>query len=112
MVRLTSRFLVDLLLRQTQAEGGFAAVLAAGDDRVGNILVQCSDRGEAGPLLERRFAPSGHYIWEAVGPSDSSDGTARTEYLTRRRAVDPDLWIVELDIADAPRLVAEWAELA
>lgn len=112
MARLTSRFLVDLLLRKTQTEGGFAAVLAAGDDRVGNILVQCSDRGEAGPLLERRFAPSGQYIWEGVGPSDSGDGEARAQYRDRRRAVDPDLWIVELDIADAPRLVAEWAEIA
>ena len=37
---------------------------------------------------------------------------ARTAYLDRRKNADPDLWIVELDIADAPRLVAEWAELA
>jgi len=111
MTRLKSRFLVDLLLRRTEAAGGFATVLAKGDDTSGTILVQCSDRGEPGPLLERRFSADGTYIWEAVGPNDTSDGESSTNYRDRRRSADPDLWIVELDIADAPRFVAEWSAL-
>ncbi|MDR6833316.1 MULTISPECIES: DUF1491 family protein [unclassified Sphingopyxis] len=111
MTRLASRFLVDLLLRRTEAAGGFATVLAKGDEHSGIILVQCTERGASGPLLERRFSASGHYIWEAVGPGDPKDGESRANYQDRRRAADPDLWIVELDIADAPRLVAEWAAL-
>ncbi len=111
MTRLKSRFLVDLLLRRTEAAGGFATVLAKGDDTSGIILVQCSERGEAGPLLERRFSVDGHYIWEAVGPTDAKDGESRANYQERRRKADPDLWLVELDIADAPQLVAEWAAL-
>lgn len=112
MTRLTSRFLVDLLLRRTEATGGFAVVLAAGDDRAGTILVQCCERGTPGPLLERRFGAAGAYIWEAVGPGDPADSEARASYVDRRRKADPDLWLVELDIADAPRLVAEWGLLA
>ncbi|MBE1528304.1 hypothetical protein GGC65_002760 [Sphingopyxis sp. OAS728] len=111
MARLKSRFLVDLLLRRTEAAGGFATVLAKGDDTSGIILVQCSERGEAGPLLERRFSMDGHYIWEAVGPTDAKDSESRTNYQERRRKADPDLWLIELDIADAPQLVAEWAAL-
>ncbi len=111
MTRLTSRFLVDLLLRRTESVGGFATVLAKGDEQSGIILVQCTERGEAGPLLERRFSPSGHYIWEAVGPDDPKDGESRASYQQRRKQADPDLWLIELDIADAPRLVAEWAAL-
>ena len=111
MTRLKSRFLVDLLLRRTEAAGGFATILAKGDDISGIILVQCNDRGEAGPLLERRFGLGGHYIWEDVGPTDANDGESRKNYQDRRRMADPDLWIVELDIADAPRLVADWAAL-
>lgn len=112
MARLTSRFLVDLLLRRTEAAGGFAAVLASGDDHAGAILVQCSDRGAAGPLLERRFSLGGTYVWEAVGPPADEGAEARGDYIDRRRKADPDLWIVELDIADAARLVAEWGLLA
>lgn len=111
MTRLTSRFLVDLLLRRTESAGGFATILVKGDEHSGIILVQCAERGQPGPLLERRFSPSGDYIWEAVGPADPKDGESRANYQNRRQMADPDLWIVELDIADAPRLVAEWAAL-
>ena len=110
-MRLKSRFLIDLLIRRAEAAGGFATVLAKGDDDSGVILVQCSERGAPGPLLERRFGPTGHYIWEAVGPDDPKDGESRANYQERRQRADLDLWIVELDIADAPRLVAEWAAL-
>ena len=111
MTRLKSRFLVDLLLRRTESAGGFAAILAKGDETSGTILVQCSDRGEPGPLLERRFSAGGTYIWEAVGPTDPKDGESRANYQERRRKADPDIWLIELDIADAPRLVAEWGAL-
>lgn len=111
MTRLKSRFLVDLLLRRTEAAGGFATVLAKGDETSGIILVQCTRRGEPGPLLERRFSAEGSYIWEAVGPTDPKDGESRANYQDRRRKADPDLWLIELDIADAPQLVAEWAAL-
>jgi hypothetical protein len=111
VARLKSRFLVDLLLRRTEAAGGFATILAKGDETSGIILVQCTDRGEPGPLLERRFSAGGHYIWEAVGPDDPNDGESRANYQDRRRQADPDMWLIELDIADAPQLVAEWAAL-
>lgn len=110
-MRLKSRFLVDLLLRRTEAAGGFATVLAKGDETSGIILVQCSDRGQSGPLLERRFSTDGNYIWEAVGPTDPNDSESRANYHDRRRKADPDMWLIELDIADAPQLVAEWAAL-
>lgn len=109
-MRLKSRFLVDLLIRRAETAGGFATVLAKGDESSGIILVQCADRGTPGPLLERRFAANGAYVWEAVGPT-GEDGESYENYRERRRKADPDLWIVELDIADAPRLVAEWAAL-
>jgi len=112
MTRLTSRFLIDLLLRRTEAAGGFAAIIASGDAQSGVILIQCRERGDAGPLLERRFSMTGTYVWEDVGASAGGDEMARAAYLERRKKADPDLWIVELDIANAPQLVAEWAQLA
>jgi hypothetical protein len=86
-------------------------VLAKGDENSGVVLIQCTERGRPGPLLERRFSLQGDYIWEAVGPTDPDDGEARANYQDRRRKADPDMWLIELDIADAPQLVAEWAAL-
>jgi hypothetical protein len=76
-------------------------VLARGDDHGGALLVQCRDRHVEGLLLERDFDGR----WQAVGPADISVTDAREEYLVRRRRVDPDLWIIELDIPDAPQFV-------
>ncbi len=112
MTRLTSRFLIDLLMRRTEAAVGFGAILASGDAQSGVILIQCRERGLAGALLERRFSMAGGYVWEDVGTAAGDGEATRTAYLDRRKKADPDLWIVELDIANAPRLVAEWAELA
>src|SRR3546814_19405121 len=60
MTRLKSRFLVDLLLRRTEAAGGFATIVAKGDETSGIILVHCSQRGKPRPLPERRFRLRGH----------------------------------------------------
>src|SRR3546814_5019219 len=83
----------------------FATIVAKGDETSGIILVQCSDRGKPGPLLERRFGLDGNYIWEEAGPADAKDGESRANYQERRRKADPHLWLVELDIADPQRLV-------
>ncbi|WP_033074369.1 DUF1491 family protein [Sphingopyxis sp. MWB1] len=112
MTRLTSRFLVDLLRRRAEAAGGFATILTIGDEHAGSILVQCCERGVIGPLFERRFAMSGQYQWEIVGPPPEAGEKAHSEYRARRKNSDPDIWIIELDIADAPRFVAEWGDLA
>jgi hypothetical protein len=111
MARLTSRFLVDLLVRTTQSAGGFATILAMGDEQSGTILIQCRDRNGPGSVLERRFSLDGTPSWEEIRPTAANGGAVADDYFARRRKSDPDLWIVELDIADAPRLVADWAQL-
>ncbi|HWV11973.1 MAG TPA: DUF1491 family protein, partial [Sphingobium sp.] len=38
----------------------------------------------------------------------AEEGTdSLNQYLARRRRSDPDLWVIELDIADAERFAAE-----
>ncbi|MDX2209348.1 MAG: DUF1491 family protein [Sphingopyxis sp.] len=103
MTRLPARLLVDLLLRSAVAGGGFATVLARGDDHGGAVLIQCRDRGAEGPLLERLFDG----LWQPVGPESAAGPAERDAYIARRRRADPDLWLIELDIPDAPQFVAE-----
>jgi hypothetical protein len=107
VARLTSRMLIDSLIRAAQGAGGHATVLARGDDSAGAILVECADRGQAGPLLERILDRDGGYAWARCGPQDIENKEERAAYIARRRARDPDLWLVELDIAQAERFAAE-----
>jgi len=105
--RLTSRLTVDALRRRVQAAGGFATVLARGDDMAGAILMLCTNRGEVQALLERTIDRDGHYCWTRCGPQDVESDSERDSYIGRRRSRDPDLWLIELDIADAERFAAE-----
>lgn len=108
MARFTSRFLVDLLMRRTQAEGGFAMIVHKGDEHGGGILLQCRDRGCAGALIERRWSMDGEMVWHRVGPASEASEDEQKLYLDKRITSDPDLWIVELDIANAAQLVVIW----
>jgi hypothetical protein len=105
--RLTSRMTIDALFRRVQAAGGFATVLARGDDTAGAILLVCSERGMTRALLQRTVDLDGRYRWTPCGPQDVESQTDRDFYIARRRAQDPDLWLIELDVADAERFAAE-----
>jgi hypothetical protein len=103
--RLASGVLVNALVRRVGQAGGFATVLAKGDVTAGAILIVALDRGEHPRLYERGIGSSRDSELIAVGPSE--DATAVADYWTKRRRNDPDLWVVELDIAQAERFAAE-----
>lgn len=100
--RLPSGILVSVLLRRVNAAGGFGAVMAKGDAQGGAILVIAIDKGAPSRLLERGIGPDGRTaLIDSTPPEDLDD------YWRRRRARDPDLWVVEVDIAAAERFAAE-----
>lgn len=105
--RLSSAMLVGALIRRVQAEGGYATVLAKGEAGGGAIILACAEKGRVSGLFERILDVGGSYIWAPCGPRDSTDPDEMSQYLERRRSRDPDIWIVELDIADAERFAAE-----
>ena len=101
--RPAAGLIVSALIRRVEAAGGSAMVLAKGDATAGALLVQLADRGVVGALLERMPGIEG-YNWNEVGPREGRD-----DYLARRRRADPDLWVVELDCAEARAIVEETA---
>jgi hypothetical protein len=103
--RLASGALVNALVRRANAQGGFATVMAKGDSTAGAILIIAQDRGENARAWERGVGASGTTELIAVGPE--GDARAVTDYWMKRRHSDPDLWVVELDIAQAERFAAE-----
>lgn len=77
-------------------------VLAKGDPTGGMIIAVVADPGGPERLLERGLGPDG-----LPGIIDSTPGDDLAGYWMRRRARDPDLWVVELIVPAAERLVAE-----
>jgi hypothetical protein len=101
--RVASSVLVSALIRKAEAEGGFAAVLAKGDETAGSILLILTERGVDPRILERLLQPEGRYVW---GRS-TGDAAEVPELIARRRRFDPDLWVLELDVPSAERFAAE-----
>ena len=104
-MRLPAHVEVSSLVRRAQASGGFAAVLHKGERESGTILISLTDRGGPASLLERLPRVDGRRAWCLARAEDPQDRQAYAAYLARRVQQDPDVWVVELDIADAERLI-------
>lgn len=104
--RITSSILVSALLRRAEAEGGFGTVISKGDATAGSVAVILLEKGGNPRLFERRLEPDGRYGWHDSAPVGEG-AAAMQALLERRRRFDPDLWIIELDIASAERFAAE-----
>lgn len=100
--RLPTQVLVSAMLRRVNDAGGFGAVLAKGDPQAGAVLVVALERDGSARLWERGIGRDGH-----PGLIDSTPADDLVGYWRRRRQRDPDLWVIELDIADAQRFAAE-----
>jgi hypothetical protein len=100
--RLSSGVVVSALLRRVNDAGGLGVVRARGDAQAGGIVVVIGER-----VVERGLGPDGDTALIETGPHDPADASGIEEYWRRRRARDPDLWVIELDIADAERFAAE-----
>ena len=95
------------LVRRAEAEGGFPTILHKGDPESGSVLLFVGSRGRYVACLERVLGLDGHYAWRRAGPADSAESKEVAAFLAKRRQFDPDLWAVELDIAEPERFIAE-----
>jgi len=105
--RLDTQLLVSALLRRVDAAGGFGAVLHNGDRSSGVVLVQLLERGRFQALLERMSTLDGRLELVRCGPPVDSQPIEITDYIERRKRADPDLWLIELDVAEGERFAAE-----
>ncbi len=103
--RLPARLEVAGLIRLAQNGGGFAAVLKSGEEGGGTILLVLTENGTNTRLYERMPQLDGSRRWHCTRQQTGHNSQEMTEYLARRGSQDDDLWIVELDIANAERLI-------
>lgn len=103
--RLPARLEVSGLIRATEANGGFGTVLHKGEPDAGTILVVIEDKQQLISLYERMPQVDGRRMWSRVKVQDTENKSEFSDYLDRRKRQDSDVWIVELIVADAERLI-------
>lgn len=102
--RLTSQFRVSALQKLAEADGGFATLLHKGDPTSGAILLVGQIKGRNPVLFERYPALDGSLIWHAITLPLGGVEEEITKYWKSRTSRDPDLWVLELDVASKERL--------
>lgn len=106
--RLPAHVEVAALIRAAEAAGGFATVLAKGERDAGSILVLTMERGGNARLWERMPRLDGQRVFEVSREQTSENKEDFEEYLSRRTARDSDVWLIELDVPNAERFVADF----
>ena len=109
--RLPAHLEVSAILRLAESQGGFAIILAKGERDAGTILLVTMYRGAGSTLYERMPALDGSRTFVASRAENPENPQDFSEYLARRRRQDADIWLIEVDIADPERFVAQIAAL-
>ena len=105
--RVTTSIYVNALVRRVNAAGGMAMVLAKGDETAGALLLITLENGVNTGLWERAWTSAGAYRWTQVSSQVIENEEEISNLCARRRAADPDLWILELNIADAAQFAVD-----
>jgi hypothetical protein len=95
------------LLRRAEADGGFGTILKRGDPDRGSLILHITGRGVHAGFLERALTHGGTYCWQAVGPATGAEPAALADWSQKRVRFDEDLWLIELDVPDPERFIAE-----
>ncbi len=104
--RLPTHVEVGGLIRAVEAAGGFAMVLQKGERDAGALAIVMSHRGTPARLWERMPQMDGSRKFVLSRTQEVEKPREFQEYLSRRKDQDQDLWIVEIDVADAERFIA------
>ena len=104
--RLPAALEAAAIRRGVETAGGSAMVLRSGDPDRGSLILIVNHKGVHHAILERMLEPGGAYRWGRAGPSTANPAEV-AEFLGRRARFDPDSWLIELDVADAERFIAE-----
>ena len=102
--RFTSDFQISALKRLTESGGDFAMILHKGDPTSGAILIIGQIRGKDPVLFDRYPSHDGTSAWRPVTLRSEELKAEIATYWQKRVSHDPDLWVLELDVASSERL--------
>lgn len=105
--RLPAHLEAAAIMRRAEASGGFAMVLRKGDPDRGALTLLLSERGEFRGILERELGPEFTYQWTFKQADERLGSDSLRDLVARRERFDADSWLIELDIAEPERFIAE-----
>jgi hypothetical protein len=112
MSRLATSVEAAGIIRRAETNGDFGAILRKGDPDRGSLIIVVRSRGTYVASLARTLALDGEYRWESAGPASPAAEEEVAQFLARRAGFDPDLWLIELDVAQPERFIAETTSAA
>lgn len=104
--RLPAHLEVSAIIRLVEAAGGFAVVTAKGERDAGTILILTFYRGENAVLFEKMPQLDGSRPFVAAKQQNPENPQEIFKYIERRKQQDPDIWVLEADIADGAQFIA------
>ena len=105
--RLPAHVEVGAIMRSVEADGGFATVLRKGDPDRGALILILQKRGEFCGILERQLGPNFTYDWDFRAAEPDPSSIPLSDLIASKARFDADSWLIELDIAEPERFIAE-----
>lgn len=102
--RLASSVQVSAFVRLAEAEGDQAMILRKGDPTSGAILLVALLKGQEAALYERFPSLDGGSTWQQLAGQIMENEQKIAENWQKRAQRDPDLWVIELNVASLERL--------
>lgn len=97
-MQLRTEIWVSALIRRAEAGGAFAAVAARGDADAGAVVVKVNLLDGRARAYAPALAGEGGTTWiDPLGRDAPCPEPEVDAYLERRRARDPDLWVIEIE---------------
>lgn len=107
MARLPTGIVAAGLIRAAEAVGGNGVVLAKGDPDSGALLLVLTCRGKDALIMERVSSLDGGLRWNRRKTGESNDFQRVAQLVSETKRFDPDLWVLELDIADVEQFIVD-----
>lgn len=109
--RLATHIRVAAVRRRVEQAGGFATILHRGDDIAGALVILTTENGANMRFWQQFPALDGSQRWEEYCAPHNKQAIEYTQFFNDKwRKMcqnDPDLWVIELDIAQAERFIAD-----
>lgn len=110
--RLAASVQVTAFIRLAEAEGDQATILRKGDPTSGAILLVTLIKGQDAALFERFPSLDGGSNWQKLDGQASENEQKITENWQKRASRDPDLWVIELNVASQQRLTSLFTSMS